>query len=182
MTQAVLVIDMIKDFITGKLGFARARDIVQRIEELLKVARERGVPVIYVCDAHKPGDPELKVWGEHAMDGSEGSEVVPELAPVPGDARLKKHTYSAFFETGLHGILQNLGVEEVILVGVVTNICIQHSAADAFFRGYRVTLLEDCVAALGEDIHRQALECMRQFYGAKVIGSGELLEAWGRRP
>jgi len=176
--QAVLVIDMIEDFVSGKLGFQKAREIVANIENLLKSARVKKIPVIYVCDAHRPGDPELKVWGEHAMDGQQGSQVVRELAPADGEAVLKKHTYSAFFETGLHGVLENLGVDEVVLTGVVTNICIQHSAADAFFRGYGVVVPRDCTAAVEEKLHLGALETMRQLYGARITSSRELMEEW----
>lgn len=178
--RAVLVIDMIKDFVTGKLGFPGAREIVPNIQRVVEAARKAGYPVIYVCDAHRPGDPELAVWGEHAMDGSEGSRIVDGLAPRPGDVVLKKHTYSSFFETGLHGVLQEHGVQEVVLTGVVTPICIQHTAADAHFRGYRVVVVEDGTAAVKEEDHLRALETMKQLYGAGIISSRDLVSRWER--
>jgi nicotinamidase-related amidase len=178
VTQAVLVIDMIVDFVTGKLGFEKARAIVPTIRGLLEAARSRGVPVVYSCDSHRPEDPELRVWGEHAMAGTEGAKVIPELAPKPGEPVLPKCTYSAFFGTGLDEVLRGKGSQELVLVGVVTDICIKHSAADALFRGYRVTVLEDCTAALDERAHRNALDYMRRIYGARLMRSVELIEDW----
>ena len=176
--KAVLVIDMIKDFVTGKFGSPRARQIIPTIRALLEADRRVGYPVVYVCDAHRPGDPELRVWGEHAMEGSEGAQIVDELSPQSEDAVFKKHTYSAFFETGLHGFLQDRGIREVILTGVVTNICVQHTAADAHFRGYEITVPEDCTAAVEDELHRQALETMKQLYGARIVKSTELMQEW----
>jgi nicotinamidase-related amidase len=169
---------MINDFVTGKFGFEGAKSIVKNIRAVLDAARSCGVPVFYVCDSHEPEDPELRIWGEHAMSGSEGARVIQELAPQEGEPVLPKRTYSAFFETRLHGVLEGKKIRELVLAGVVTDICIQHSAADALFRGYEITILEDCTAALDGETHRNALEYMRKIYGARVMRSGELIKSW----
>jgi nicotinamidase-related amidase len=179
MMQAVLVVDMIKEFVTGKLGFEGARAIVGNLRKLLDAARSHGIPVFYICDSHKPGDPELKIWGEHAMAGSESAEVIPDLTPQTGEPTLFKRTYSAFFETGLHETLQKKKIRELVVVGVVTDICIQHSVADALFRGYGAIVLEDCTAAIDERGHQSALDYMRRVYGAKVMQLSELMASWG---
>lgn len=176
--QAVIVIDMIVDFVTGKFGGEHARRIVPNIRKLLESARKHGVPVVYVCDEHGRQDPEIPVWGEHAMKGTEGSEIIPELSPEKGDFVLKKRTYSAFFQTGLQDLLQRLGVKEVLLTGVVTNICVQHTAADAFFRGYSVVVVGDCTAAADEESYIRSLEAMAALYGAKIKNSGEIISSW----
>ncbi len=136
--KSVIVIDMINDFVSGKFENERAKSIVPDIERLLDEARSAGKPVIYARDSHPEGDREFGLWGEHAVSGSEGSEIIPELEPKEGEVILEKEKYSAFYDTGLDSVLEDLGVDEVVLTGVLTHICIQHTAADAFFRGYDV--------------------------------------------
>ena len=179
MRPAIIVIDIIKDFTTGVLGSERARGIIPRVKRLLGEAREKGVPIVYVTDAHIEDDREFQLWPRHAVDGTPGAEIVEELQPQPGDYHLKKRRYSAFYATGLDALLRELGVDTVILTGLVTNICVQHTAADAFFRGYRVVVVEDCVEALSDEAHRGALRYMREIYGAEVVSSQELLNRLG---
>jgi nicotinamidase-related amidase len=177
--EAVLIIDMIREFVTGKFGFEGARRIVPSIKRVLSKAREKGVRVIFVCDSHQIGDPELSVWGEHAIKGTAEAEVIPELTPVSGEQVIKKRTYSAFFGTELEKVLREAGITHLILTGVVTDICIKHTAADAFFRGFRLTVLSDCTASPQQLSHSSALDYMRRMYGARVMSSRELLEEWG---
>jgi len=179
LRPAIIVIDIIKDFTTGVLGSERARGIIPRVKRLLDEAREKGVPIVYVTDAHIEDDREFQLWPRHAVDGTPGAEIVEELQPQPGDYHLKKRRYSAFYATGLDALLRELGVDTVILTGLVTNICVQHTAADAFFRGYRVVVVEDCVEALSDEAHRGALRYMREIYGAEVVSSQELLNRLG---
>ena len=77
---AILVVDMLNDFVTGALACDRGKAIVPATARLLKAAREKGVPVIFCNDCHIPGiDRELKLWGNHALKGTPGAEVIPEL-------------------------------------------------------------------------------------------------------
>ena len=77
---AVLVVDMLNDFVTGALACDRGKAIVPAMAQLLDAAREKGVPVIFCNDAHIAGvDRELKLWGDHAIAGTEGAKVIPEL-------------------------------------------------------------------------------------------------------
>ena len=176
MKAAVLVIDMLNDFVKGALRVEKAKDIVPRLKELLAWAREKGVPVIYVNDAHIRGvDAELKLWGQHAIKGTWGAQGVEELAPKPGDFVVEKRRYSAFFGTDLDLLLRELGVDTLILTGLVTNVCVQHTAADAFFRGYKLIIVSDCCEALTEEDHLRALGYMEKVYGAEVKKAEELM-------
>ena len=150
MTDALIVIDMLNDFVTGKIAAERAENILSPLDRLAAAARENGVPVIYANDAHRPEDFELDVWGEHAMQGTEGAAVIPELEPEEGDHVFEKRTYDAFYGTGLDEHLRSLGVDRVVLTGLHTNMCVRHASAGAFFRGYDILVPEDCVEAFSE--------------------------------
>ncbi len=169
--KAVLVVDMINEFVKGKFGSERARSIVPNIAALLEGARERGWPVVYLRDSHREGDLELRVWGPHAMAGTWGSEIVEELAPRDGDLVLEKRWYDGFLETGLGERLSSMGVEEVVIVGISTDICVLHTAWGAFTRGLMILVPEDCTESISEENKRWALDYMRTVYGAEVVPS-----------
>jgi nicotinamidase-related amidase len=177
LKAAVIVIDMINDFVTGVFKSERAAKIIPGIRALLDHARKQKAPVIYATDAHLPGvDPEFDVWGSHAEAGSWGAEIVDELKPKKSDFRVFKRRYSAFWETGLDQMLRDLKVDTVILTGVVTDICIQHTAADAFFRGYRIIVPKDCVEAVDAATQEAAIKFMKKAYGPEITSSKELLK------
>lgn len=94
---AVLVVDMLNDFVTGALKCDRGLAIVPNVKKLLDAARKNGVDVIFCNDAHIKGvDHELKLWGDHAIAGTKGAEVIPELGPCDGDYTVPKRRYSGF--------------------------------------------------------------------------------------
>lgn len=169
--SALLVADMIFDFVDpgGKLYVPGIEAIVPRIAGLIAEARQKGVPVIYVNDAHDPDDEEFSQWGEHAVKGSPGTEVVAELAPAEGDYVLEKKRYSAFYQTGLDDLLGKLGVDHLVITGTVTNICVMVSAIEALMMGYRVTVPSDAVHALTEADHRNALDQIERVFGGTVL-------------
>jgi len=167
---------MINDFVTGVFKSKRAAKIIPNIKALLDHARKRNAPVVYATDAHLPGvDPEFEVWGKHAEAGSWGAEIVDELKPKKGDFRVFKRRYSAFWDTGLDQILRDLRVDTVILTGVVTDIRIQHTAADAFFRGYKIIIPKDCVEAVDAATQEAAVKYMKKAYGPEITSSKELI-------
>ena len=177
---AVVVIDMLNDFISGSLKVDRAEAIVPNIKALLAAAREAGVAVVYSCDAHSPDDHEIKVaWEPHAMAGTEGAEVIAELAPAAGEHVSPKTTYSSFFDTDLDEYLKSKGITTLVLTGLHTDCCVRHTAADAFFRGYRVVIPEDCVQAFTEEAHTSGLEYVKFWYKADTSPSRDVASAWG---
>ena len=164
--RAILVIDMLEDFISGDLRCSRAERIVAPLERLLAAARSRGIPVVYANDAHLAGiDGELRLWGVHAMAGSDGARVTPSLAPQEGDYVLEKRRYSAFFQTGLHLLLRELNVDTLVLTGVQAHICLCHTAADAFYWNYHLEVPEDGAEAFDEDCYRLAFRWLKDMYG-----------------
>jgi nicotinamidase-related amidase len=179
--KAVIVIDMLNDFVTGQLKCERALRIIPNIKKLTTAARQHGIPVIYSNDAHLPIDEEVVAkWGKHAIKGTKGAEVIPELEPTKKDYIVEKRTYSGFHETGLDMLMRSLykseGVKTVILTGLHTNMCVRHTAADAFFRGYKITIAEDGVEAFTKEDQEQGLTYLRNVYNAKVMTVDQIVK------
>jgi nicotinamidase-related amidase len=169
---------MVNDFVTGVFGNQRSQDMVPRLATLLDRARQAGVRVIYCNDSHLAGvDVELRLHPEHALRGTWGAELTPALASTAGDYVVIKRRYSAFFATELDTLLGELGITTLVLTGVATNVCVQHTAADAFFRGYDLVVVSDCVETQDDTAQQNGLLTMRQSYGARVVSSLELATA-----
>lgn len=175
INPAVILLDVQNDFFTGPLKVKRVASIVAPLQRLVVAARKNQVPVIYCIDAHYPQDVEVvRQWGNHAIKGSKGAEVIPELEPDNTmDYVVEKHTYSGFFETGLDSLLRSLykgdGARTVVLGGLHTQLCVRHTAADAFFRGYRNVVVKDGVEAFSLQDQEQGLKYLEYVYDAKVM-------------
>lgn len=174
--KAVIVIDMLEDFVYGALKNERSERIIPNIKKLLDHARKMGWLVVYSNDAHLPGDPEEKVWGAHAMAGTPGAEVIGELSPKKGDFVFPKRTYSGFYETGLDLMLREHNIDEVIITGQHTHICVRHTSADAFVRNYLITVPEDGVESFTDEDHSKGLEYLKMCYRAKIVKTEDLLK------
>jgi nicotinamidase-related amidase len=177
---AVIVIDMLNDFVTGKLEAKRAQRIIPNLKRLVEAARENNVPVIYSNDAHYPQDVEVtRKWGKHAIKGTKGAEVIPELKPAKKDYIVEKRTYSGFYETGLDPLLRSLykgeGAKTVVLGGLHTNMCVRHTAADAFFRGYKIIIAEDGVEAFTQKDQEEGLKYLEYVYNAEIKTVDEII-------
>jgi nicotinamidase-related amidase len=172
--KALVIVDMLKDFVDGKLENPKAQGIIGPLQRLLAHARENGWVIVFSNDAHQPGDPELKVWGEHAMAGDPGAEVIDELEPREGEIISPKRGYGAFDGTGLDEQLRGLGVDEVVITGQHTHICVRHSSYGALSRGYEITVPKDAVCAFEGVNEEEALEYLKGTYGATVTSVDEL--------
>ncbi|MGB9713669.1 MAG: cysteine hydrolase family protein [Candidatus Bathyarchaeales archaeon] len=182
--KAVIIIDMLRDFVAGELKCERAQRIVPNLKRLVEAARKRNIPIIYSNDAHYPQDFEIvQKWGKHAIKGTKGAEVIPELKPSAKDYVVEKRVYSGFFETGLDPLLRSLyngeGVKAVILCGIHTHICVRHTAADAFFRGYKIIIAKDGVEAFTQEEHEQGLKYLQNVYNAKLMTVDEIIKEFG---
>lgn len=167
----MLVVDMIRDFVDhgAPLEVPETRKIIPFIKNRIQDFRNRGLPVIFVCDSHEPGDPEMNVFPPHALRGTPGAQVVEELAPAPGDIVVLKRTFSGFVGTSLEEILRKEEVEEIEVVGCVTNICVFFTSADALMRGFKVVIPREGVAALSLEEGQAALQQLNRLFGAKII-------------
>ncbi len=178
---AILVMDMLNDFLHGKLKCERAQGIIPNIQLLIKEARNKGIPIFFCNDEHLPVDAyEMNLWGPHAMKDTEGSKVIDELKPNQSDYIIPKRRYSAFDETGLDkalkGTYDGKGANTVILTGVHTHICGIHTAYDAFVRNLDIVVAQDGVNAFSEEDHVAGLDYMKRIYGAKIKRVADILK------
>ncbi|MCR4432677.1 MAG: cysteine hydrolase family protein [bacterium] len=168
--RALLVVDMIRDFVDpgAPLEVPATREIIPFIKERIAHYREAGLPVIFISDCHEPTDFEMNIFPLHALRGTPGAKIVDELAPAPGEILVPKKTYSGFVGTPLEEILRKEGVDEVEVVGCVTNICVFFTSADACMRGFQVYIPRKGVAALSKEEGEMALEQLTKLFAVKI--------------
>ena len=173
---AVIVVDMLNDFVTGALGCERGRAIVPALVELTKAARAHNIPVIYSNDSHLKGvDMELELWGDHAIRGTEGAEVIPELMPEDCDFVVPKRRYSGFYQTDMQILLSELGVDTVVITGLHAHMCCRHTSADAYYLGYKIVVPRETTNSFTEEDYLSGLKYLKDVYGADVCDLKDLL-------
>jgi nicotinamidase-related amidase len=190
--SALVVIDLANDFVYaggviadagGAAYQERAQAILPTLKRLIEGARAAGVLVVYATDAHTPDDTELAKWPPHAMRGTKWAEVVPELAPQPGDLVLDKTTYSPFVSTRIDEELRQRGINRLFVTGLHTDCCARHTSGDAFQRGYDLVWVTDAMQAFTDEQHQQGLEYFKAWYAAdaerQLRTADEVLEGWG---
>ena len=181
INPAILLVDVQNDFFTGPLKLKAVTKVIEPLQRLVVAARLNQVPIIYSVDAHYPQDAEVTwKWGTHAIKGTKGAEVIRELEPdIAKDYVVEKRTYSAFYETGLDSLLRSLyksdGAKTVVLGGLHTQLCIRHTAADAFFRGYKIVVCRDGVEVFAQMDQEEGLKYLGHVYSAKVMMVNEVI-------
>ena len=169
---ALIVADMLNDFLDsgGSLYVGvQAREIIPFVAQKIAEFRAKGGVVIFVCDAHAPDDREFRYFPAHAVHGSWGARIIPELTPAPGDERVDKTRYSPFAHTNLDEILKQERVEEVHVVGVMTSICVMETVKELFDRDLPGLVYRQGVADSDPEAHAFALKQMQRVLGAKVV-------------
>lgn len=182
MATALVVLDMLNDFVTGTLANPATHSMITPAGEVIGQARRReDWIVIYGNDAHQPGDVEFAIFGEHALAGSLGAQVIDPLQPAPGDVTVPKRYYSAFTDTDLASTCQVHGIDRMVLLGQHTNCCCRHTAYDAFTRRIELAVVSDATCVyqplFGDEhprVHQDALEYLHTFYNAEILHSNQL--------
>jgi ureidoacrylate peracid hydrolase len=167
---AVVVIDMINDFCKpgGLMVLPGYERLVPQQLQVIAAARDNGVPVIWVHDMHRPNVRQDREWLKrtpHCIEDTWGVEIVDELGARADEIHVTKRRYSAFFQTDLDLSLKDLGVDQIIVFGVVTNICVRSTVHDAFFNGYEVVVPQDCCAATGPREQESSLYDIATHFG-----------------
>jgi nicotinamidase-related amidase len=110
----------------------------------------------------------VKIVGEHAMKGTKGAQIIPELKPAQKDKVVAKISYDGFYKTRLEKILKQLKVNTVFLTGIQTDCCVRETAVSAAYRGFNVYIIEDCCQSKRPGGHKTAIHFMKTCVG-KVI-------------
>jgi nicotinamidase-related amidase len=162
-TSALLVIDMQKFFLdpASPSFTCGGLAIIPTIKRLVEAFRRENRPVIFTQHVHHPDNIDsgiMKWWWEGmCIEGSPESEIHRELAPLPSEKVVLKHRYSAFYNTDLETVLRCLKVEDLVITGIMTNICCESTARDAYFRDYRVFFLANGTGSINEEMHLASL-------------------------
>jgi nicotinamidase-related amidase len=171
---ALVVVDMQNDFVhpDGALLVPAAQETVPNIRQLLDAARETGVPIAFTQDTQVTNDPEFEIWPEHCLQGSWGWEIFEELQPQPGELVCPKNRYDAFYESWLdHFLTRMWGVEHLVIVGTVSNICVAHTAASAGLRWFHIVVPADGISALNDFDQALTLRQVSSLYAGDVVKS-----------
>lgn len=165
MKPALVVVDMLVDNLKTHRHTAVAAEgmaIVPAVRRAAEACRATGAPVVFANDSFLPGD--FLFGGRmqpHALRGTPGAEVIPELDPRPSDIRLPKRRFSAFYKTDLDQTLRLLGVDTVVVAGITTPYCVLTTALDALAHDFRAVILEDASAAHKREVHEACLSLYR---------------------
>ena len=153
MPAALLIVDMQNEFVSsrGKMCVAGAADTVPRIARVLRVWRENALPLAYAVRRYSPDGSDVELvrrdlfaqMGGFCLPNTWGSEIVPALAPLAGEAVIVKTRWSAFFRTELDVTLRQWDVGTLVIAGTQTPNCVRATAFDADSLGYRVIVLTD---------------------------------------
>jgi nicotinamidase-related amidase len=203
---AVVIIDMQRDFLEpGGFGETLGNDVsrlqaaVGPCKALLDAVRKREVLVIHTREGHRPdlsdaprakvqrGAPSLRIgapgpMGRILVRGEPGHDIIPELYPIAGEPIVDKPGKGAFYATDLHAILNNAGIENLIVCGVTTEVCVHTTVREANDRGFRCIVPADCCASYFPEFHEFGLRMIKAQGGifGWVTDSSRILAALGQ--
>lgn len=173
MKTALLLVDVIHDFFhpRGTNYHSEYQPVLQNIIRIVEAAREQGLMIVHAMEAHHPGhcgDFEWRKLPEHCLAGSFDAEPVAAVGIRAGEFVLTKRRYSAFFATELDLLLREAGIEQLLVAGVKSHVCIRATIQDAFGYGYRAVLVREATGSKYQHLHAASLEDIERYMGDVV--------------
>jgi len=171
--KGLLVIDVQKDFVdilSSPVYIPGARKIIPPLRQAVSLFRQMKLPVIFILTLHKKdrsdwGLVDLERGRAYCIENSKGIEPIDEIKPDEGDFVVYKARYSGFYNTNLDEVLKQNGINELFFSGLTTECCVGSTARDAYFRNYKVNLLEDCSTATHPISHNSEVIYFRKSLG-----------------
>lgn len=161
--SALLVIDMQKFFLDPQSPTftCGGQAILPNVKMLVDAFRAAKRPVIFTRHVHRADGSDTGImgwwWDGMSVEGSPESEIHNSLAPLPGEPVILKRRYSSFYNTDLETLLRGLRVGDLVITGVMTNLCCETTARDAYMRDYRVFIPADATGSVSEEMHVASL-------------------------
>jgi isochorismate hydrolase len=163
--SALLVIDM-QDFFLNKNSHAfipSAKTIVPNINSLIEKYRRQSCPIIFTFHAYQtdeePGIMD-RWWGDVLRVNNPWSDIHSSIEYDKNDIKLRKNRYSAFINTNLDQMLSDNKINKLVITGVMTHLCCESTARDAFMRDYEVYFVVDATATDNEELHLSSLKTL----------------------
>lgn len=161
--SALIIIDMQNAFIhkegsLSRMGLDTSRSsiVIEPIKKLKSEFKKHNRPVIYIQHTHRPDGTDAGLVAKvfppimklgHCFDGTWDAEITEDLKPESDDYIVKKHRYSAFYNTQFEEVLRGLGIETLVVTGIATNVCVESTIRDAFYRDYNVFVPREATAS-----------------------------------
>jgi len=174
MRTALLIVDMQNSFLhpKGENFYPEVKPVIANCKRLLAAARAGAAIVVHVADRHREGfhDFEEGVLPEHCVSGGFNGEFYDGFGPdgSSGEVEIVKRRFSAFFATDLALFLNEQSVEQVLICGVKTNVCVRATAQDAFAHGFEVHVVRDATNSNRENLAQASLEDVERYMGKLV--------------
>ncbi len=164
------------DYYAERLGL-----IIPNIQRLQAACRERGIEVIFARIQALTKNGRDRGGAHKALDifcapGDKESQILEELAPLGDEMVFSKTAGSVFNGTNIHYVLSNMGIKNLVMVGVMTSGCVESAARDACDYGYGVIMVSDACASWSEELHNASLRVMNGVF-ARVKSTDEVLNA-----
>ena len=172
-SSALIVIDMQGLFLdkTSHSYLPLSESIIDNVRALVQAYRERSLPIIFTRHATKRSESAGAMgrwWGDVVRDGDEAGEIDPRFAPKKGEKVIRKTRYSAFIGTDLEKHLRAHSVSSIVITGVMTHLCCESTAREAFMRDFDAFLVVDGTASKTEDLHVSSIKTLADGFAIPV--------------
>lgn len=163
-STALLVIDMQNFFLDSesKTFTPGGLAIIPKVAKLIKAFRKNNLPVIYTAHVHKSPEMDGGImawwWQGMVIENTSDAKIHKALAPLPEEKVIYKHRYSGFYNTDLEITLRCLKITDLVISGIMTNLCCETTARDAYMRDYRIFFLLDATGTINEELHLSTLK------------------------